>query len=422
MFRESGVSKSKQVSVLLVFAVALFALPSFSPLSQAASPSPSPTSTSRSRVSPTPTPSATAQSNVPQLNAVYSDTFVPQIKSIDSATTYVEDLFTLSFLITARIHRNTIQNISIEVKPKTTPGVAVDPIFQAPCAKLEKASVTAVTTEGNSAALQKRTRDGDWHLEEYVVESKTKLTKGQRPCLGTYVITDISLTDAAKHTFNVAANLGSTTVIQAASTNSSGSNKQPTTQTKIINSDTAIMQSNIWNSRPDLAPCTAGTNLLPTTSSVVINGKTTQAVTSAPILSTNRVACAPTIGFNIASPIITIKEDATVNSLNSVDTLPIFDVGSELRKSNEEIAKLKTDLAKITDQNTALLAEITKLKTPVVVKATPKPKAKATTKPKAKTTKRPSSAKSPTPARTRSSTNNNSQWNSTRSPTPTARK
>ena len=399
----------KLVAGLVASALILLALPSF--VSNAATPSPTPTP--RSRVSPSSSTSPVATSNVPQLNAVYSDTYVPQIKSIDSASTYVENLFTLSFLITARIHRNTIQNISIEVKPKTTPGVVVDPIFQAPCAKVEKASVSTLTTDGNSTALQKRTRDGDWHIEEYVVESKTKLTNGQRPCLGTYVITDISMTDAAKHTLSVAANLASTTALQTTTSNSSGSSRQTTTQSKIINNDTAIMQSNIWNSRPDLAPCVAGTNLLPTTSTVVINGKSTPVVTAAPILNTNRVACAPTIGFNIASSIITIKEDSNVNSLNSVDKLPIFDAGLELRKSNDEIEKLKSDLAKLTEQNALLVAENLKLKTPATVKATPKPKAKVTKKPAAKTTRRPSSTRSPAPSWTRSSS---------KSPTPTAKK
>jgi hypothetical protein len=152
----------------------------------------------------------------------------------------------------------------------------------------------------------------------------------------------------------------------------------------------------------------------------MINGKSTPVVTAAPILITNRVACAPTIGFNIASSVITIKEDSNANSLNSVDTLPIFDAGSELRKSNDEIEKLKSDLAKLTEQNALLVAENTKLKTPATVKATPKPKATVTKKPTAKVTKKPSASRSPSWKRSPSSGNSN--WNSTRSPTPTAKK
>jgi hypothetical protein len=429
----------------------LFALTfilAYVPEALAATTTPSPTPTTRAWNSPSPTPrpavstsatpragatpTPTPTSNVAQLNPVFADTYVPQIIGFDTAIAYSSDAFTVSFLIKARVHRNTIQSLALELKPKTPQGLLADPIFQTPCTPVQNASVSSITSNGNSTALQKRSKDGDWYLEEYFVESKTKITSNLGPCPGTYLLTGLTLSDSAKHTLNVDANLAST--FQATST-STGS-KTPTTPSKSVNTDTAIMQSNIWNSRVDLAPCLAGTNLLPTLTNIVVAGKTVQTLMQPTILSTNRIACAPTIGFNLTNTLFTITDESNIYKSDSYGNQPIFDLTAEIRDYQNQLNKLRIDLESVTAQNAALTEEINKLKTPVVVKptATPKPtstaKPKATAKPKvtatpkasAKSTYKPSTQKTPTPRWSGTHSGGGSRWSPSPTPKATAKK
>jgi hypothetical protein len=353
-----------------------------------------------------------ATSDVPGISPVYADTNAPQIMSIETDVAYSPDLFTISFLIKARVHRNTIQSIALEYKPKTVVGPLADPIFAAPCSKVENASVSATTVEGNSLALQARSRSGDWFIEEFVIQSKTKLSKNQGPCLGSYLITGITVVDAAKHTLTVTSNLGSTTPATSSGT------KQPTTSTKSTYTDVAIMQSNIWSSRIDLAPCVAGSNLAASLTNVVINGKTTQAMVAPTVVSTDRVVCAPTIGFNLASALFVLKEDSFASDVNALEGLRIFDYATQVNQSSAEIAKLKADLATLTAANAALIEENTKLKAVPAIAVTPKPAATTTKKATVTTTKKPavkSTSKSkpssaPSPKWTRSTKGGNSKW------------
>lgn len=386
-----------------------------------ATPSATPRPVSSSTTAPVPTPTPTV--SVPPLTAVYADTNVPQVVSIEAEKSYTDNLLTISFLIKARIHRNTIQSLALTFKPKISQNAPVDPIFQAPCTKISDISISSVTTDGNSTALQKRVQSSDWYLEEYVIQSKTKISKNLGPCAGSYLITGLSFVDAAKHTFTLDANLASTFV-----PTSTTAAKQPTTPTKSINTDTAIMQSNIWNSRPELAPCSAGTNLAPTLTSVVIQGKTTQAYVAPTILNTNRVACPPTIGFTITNPLFGISEGEYANGEPSSDSLKIIDYAAELTRVSGELSKLTNEMAALSAQNAQLMGEIALLKNPVVVtptpKPTPKPSASSSKKPSTATTKKPTAkvTKKSTPWPQRQGSGGKSNWNSRKSPTPTAKK
>jgi hypothetical protein len=319
------------------------------------------------------------------MNAVFSNTNVPQIVSIESEKSYTQDLLTISFLVKARINRNTIQSLTIEYKPRTSQGALIDPIFQAPCTKIEGVAVTSINNEGNSTALQKREPSGDWFLEEYVIQSKTKLSKNIGPCPGSYLITGISLVDSAKKTLDLDVNLASTVAFVPTAPGS----RQPATPARVVYTDTAIMQSNIWNSRPDLAPCTAGTNLAPVLTNVVVQGRTTQTFVAPTISNTNRVACSPIISFNLTNPLFSVAEGEYVSGKLSDDALKIFDYATEINKVSAELSKVSSELAALAAQNALLMAENARLKLPSSVSSTPKPKVTATPKPKVTATPKP---------------------------------
>lgn len=402
------------------------------PLSSAASPSPTPsprawsgsaTPTARPTAAATtaPSPAATKVTLSEQkLVAFYADTNVPQIVSINSSFKSTESLFTASLLIKVRVHRNTLKSLSIAYKPKVVTGPLSDPIFQAPCNNVEGVSVTKIDEDGNSVALQKREKDGDWYLEEYVLQSNNKVSQNMGPCYGAYLVTKISAVDTAGHTLNLDANLAST----GASTNTA---KNDPNQSKAVYTDVAIMTSNIWNSRPDLAPCVAGTNLGITFTSSVVNGKTTQVPVAPKIVNTDRIACAPTIGFNIVNPIFIVNENNYVYGKASETELANVDYASLANQMSSDLAKLKSDYAALLAKSESMTAEIAALKAaPVVVpsakaspKATPKASAKASTKktatPKATSTKR--QYWKPTPKWT-GKTGGSSGWNRSRGATP----
>jgi len=315
-----------------------------------------------------PTPKTTPPPTFLPLSAVYADTNVPQILNISSSTESVDGEFVVSVAIDARIYRNTISSLSIGLAQKTTEGVYVDPIFQAPCTKLGNLSVSTLNSAGNSTALQSRAADGDWYRERYVLTSKTKLGTNLVPCQGQYLITSMSIVDAAKHTLNVVANLASTTPVAPPSTSSTPSPARSGTPqtTAAKNNDTAIMTSNVWNSRIDLAPCTAGTNLLPVMTTVNVSGKATQVLTPPTILPTNRVVCAPTINFDFSKPLITILANSDLTGLSPITAvgvgggLPIFDYAAA--NQNSDVEKLKKEIEELKKKNAKLIADLAKYK------------------------------------------------------------
>ena len=336
-------------------------------------PTPSPRATG-SKASPSPT------ANALPLTPVFADTNVPQILSISSSSENIDGDFVVSVAIEARIYRNTISSLSIGLAQKTTEGVYVDPIFQAPCTKLGNLSVNTLTSAGNSTALQSRAADGDWYRERYVLTSKTKLGTNLVPCQGQYLITSMSIIDSAKHTLNVVANLAATIPVAAPiTTPSAGPTRVAAPQTTAKNNDTAIMTSNIWNSRVDLAPCTAGTNLLPAMTTVNVSGRATQVLTPPTILPTNRVVCAPTISFDFSKPLITILANSDLSGLSPIAAvgvgggLPIFDYSAA--NQNSDVEKLKKEIADLKKINAKLSAELAKYKksTPTKKRVTPNP-------------------------------------------------
>jgi hypothetical protein len=366
---------AKNLRVILAFLLAMLlvviAVPSLNAATK--TPIPSPRATG-SKASPSPT------ANALPLTPVFADTNVPQILSISSSSESIDGDFVVSVAIEARIYRNTISSLSISLAQKTTDGVYVDPIFQAPCTKLGNLSVNTLTSAGNSTALQSRAADGDWYRERYVLTSKTKLGTNLVPCQGQYLITSMSIVDSAKHTLNVVANLAATIPVAAPiTTPSAGPTRVAAPQTTAKNNDTAIMTSNVWNSRVDLAPCTAGTNLLPTMTTVNVSGRATQVLTPPTILPTNRVVCAPTISFDFSKPLITILANSDLSGLSPIAAvgvgggLPIFDYSAA--NQNSDVEKLKKEIADLKKINAKLSADLAKYKksTPTKKRVTPNP-------------------------------------------------
>lgn len=272
-------------------------------------------------------------------------------------------------------------SINIGLALRTNQGAYIDPIFQAPCTKLSNLSVNSLNSAGDSSALQSRSVDGDWYVEKYVVSSRTKLGTNQVPCLGQYLITSMALVDSAKHTLNVVANLASTVPVAAPNTTSStGQNRVPTPQTSALkNNDTAIMTSNVWNSRIDLAPCTAGSNLLPTTTTQRVGSTNVPVTTQPTILPTNRIACATTINFDFTKPLITILANSDVVGLSPIAAigvgggLPIFDYAAANQGTN--IEKLKKEIEDLKKKNAKLTTDLAKFKKSKVTTKKPTPKA-----------------------------------------------
>jgi hypothetical protein len=366
---------AKNLRVILAFLLAMLlvviAVPSLNAATKTPTPSPR---TTGSKASPSPA------ANALPLTPVYADTNVPQILSISSSSESIDGDFVVSVAIEARIYRNTISSLSISLAQKTTDGVYVDPIFQAPCTKLGNLSVNTLTSAGNSTALQSRAADGDWYRERYVLTSKTKLGTNLVPCQGQYLITSMSIIDSAKHTLNVVANLAATIPVAAPiTTPSAGPTRVAAPPTTAKNNDTAIMTSNVWNSRVDLAPCTAGTNLLPTMTTVNVSGRATQVLTPPTILPTNRVVCAPTISFDFSKPLISILANSDLSGLSPIAAvgvgggLPEFDYSAA--NQNSDVEKLKKEIADLKKVNAKLSADLAKYKksTPTKKRVTPNP-------------------------------------------------
>jgi len=351
-------SRSIVASCLAIFLILLVA-----PSINAAPKTPTPRATLGGKSSPSP------DATFIPVTVVFSDTNVPQISNISSSTETIDDQFVVSAALDIRIRINTVSSINIGLAQKTTQGVYIDPVFQAPCTKLSNLSVNTLTPAGNSTALQSRVLDGDWYLERYVLTSKMKLGSNQVPCLGQYLITSIALVDAAKHTLNVAANLAATTSIAAPTTTSTtvpSPASTPRASTSGKYNDNAIMTSNIWNSRIDVAPCTAGTNLLPTMTTVNVSGRATQVLTPPTILPTNRIACAPTINFDFTIPLVTILANSDVAGLRPIAAtgvgggLPIFDYAAA--NQNSDVEKLKKEIEELKKKNAKLTSDLAQYK------------------------------------------------------------
>lgn len=366
---------SRKLRVLLSFFLASLLVVSVLPTLNAATKLPTPRATPGNKSTPTPTPSF-----IP-VTTVFADTNVPLITNVASSSEIIDDQFVVSAAFDVRIRRNTVTSINIGLALRTNQGAYIDPIFQAPCTKLSNLSVNSLNSAGDSSALQSRSVDGDWYVEKYVVSSRTKLGTNQVPCLGQYLITSMALVDSAKHTLNVVANLASTVPVAAPNTTSStGQNRVPTPQTSALkNNDTAIMTSNVWNSRIDLAPCTAGSNLLPTTTTQRVGSTNVPVTTQPTILPTNRIACATTINFDFTKPLITILANSDVVGLSPIAAigvgggLPIFDYAAANQGTN--IEKLKKEIEDLKKKNAKLTTDLAKFKKSKVTTKKPTPKA-----------------------------------------------
>ena len=256
--------------------------------------------------SPTPSPSPVASpspSDIPKISPVYSDTNVPLIKSITTSAEKVEGQFNFNLQMIVRIHRNTLTSASFIMLQKTLDKKAVDPIFQAPCAKFTNVSLSTLTPTGDLSSLQTRTIDGDWYVETHVFTSVTKLPANQDVCPGQYVITSINLVDSAKHTLTISANLAST----SAASNATKTPTTGTTASKATFNDVPAQTSNIWTNYLELAACPQAVNVNPIVTVVpgkttIVNGKsqTTPPTTKTEIPSTPaalRTTCDHTADF-----------------------------------------------------------------------------------------------------------------------------
>jgi hypothetical protein len=363
-------------------------------------------------------------SGISPLPIVYSNTNLPQITNISSTAISDESNFVVSVSLDMRIHRNTVTSISIGLAQKTSQGAFVDPIFQAPCTPLSTLSAKTTNNFGESTALRSRSLDGDWYVENYLIQSTSKLGTSQIPCLGTYLVTSISLVDAAKHTLNVSANLASTTsAAQLRVTPSPSQNRstqQNSNQASIKYTDTAIMKSNVWNSRLDVAPCTPGTNLAATTTTTVVNGRSTQTIKEPTIIPTDRVACTQFLNFDFSRPLFVIQSNTAADSIigsGTGTTLRLFDSLNDLI-DDEELNNLKEEISTLKKKNKALNKELNALKK---AKSTSNPNAIVKPKPTTKPNSSGSDWKIKKPNQNSSQTNGstNQNWKRNRSQNPT---
>ena len=322
------------------------------------------------------TPSPAASTSIPKINIDFADTNVPQILSLTSTAENVDENFVVTLVFDIKIRKNTLASIDIGLAQKTTAGAYVDPIFQAPCTPLNKFTSRTLNSQGDLTALVSRSIDGDWYKEKYVLTNTSKLGTNLVPCLGDYLLTSLSLVDSAKHTLNLTANLASTASITQNRTTAGPSpsptrSAQPNQNTNRFN-DVGIMRSNIWNSRLDVAPCTAGTNQLPTVTTTLVNGRSTQVMKEPTIIPTDRIACNQIIGIDLTRPIISIKTNPTDSPIFSTSTgLPLFD---KTLISNEEVESLKAQISALKKKNKQLTKELSKLKNKSQTKGIPTPK------------------------------------------------
>jgi hypothetical protein len=350
--------------LLLFFLASMLVTQGVAPVNSA-SPSPRPTTSTQSRPTPTPSPSSTL---IP-LTAVFSDTNLPNITTIASSTEVKGDQFVLAIAIDVRVKRNTISSLTLGLLPKTTQGAFVDPIFQAPCSKLNNFSVNALNNQGDSLALQSRSPEGDWYVEKYVLTNSSKIGTNQVPCSGQYLVTSISIVDSAKHTLNVVANLASTSPVANSNpgpTPTPTRTSQPNQSNQKYN-DNAIMKSNVWNSRLDVAPCTPGTNLLPTVTTTLVNGRSTQVTKDPTISPTDRLACSQAINYDFTKPLFTISNisdggtGSTIYGTGVNTSLPIVDYAALARQNNSSV-DLQKEIDDLKIKNKKLEAQIAKLK------------------------------------------------------------
>ena len=351
----------------------------------AVSPSPFPTPTRNSVPSPTTSPVATPSASpspaalpLPSpIPAIYSDTKVPQIRSLTTSVEKMPGLFNLKVQMIVRVHRNTLNSINITLAPRNSASAPVDPIFQAPCTKLGPIATSALSATGELASLQTRTVDSDWYLETYAFTSTTKLATNQDICIGDYVITALNLVDAAKHTLSITANLASTAT------------------TKNNLNDVAAQQSNIWANHIELASCPQAINANGTTTTVpgkttVVSGKTVQLPPTTTTVAPNtaitlRTTCDQTIDFARAYlSILASTSIANQGVINSVGTssLPVVDYATQTKAVMAENEKLKSQQDSMLKQIDFLKKEVQILisggKPPVDPAATPAPSTSST--------------------------------------------
>lgn len=348
----------------LAFGFALISVNSTFAVTPSASPAPS--------ASPSASPSPAAAPLPSPIPAIYSDTKVPQIRSLTTSTTKAAGLFNLNVQMIVRVHRNTLNSINITLTPRNSANAPVDPIFQAPCTKLGPISASALSPTGELASLQSRTIDSDWYLETYAFTSTTKLATNQDICTGDYVITALNLVDAAKHTLSITANLASTAT------------------TKNNLNDVAAQQSNIWANHIELASCPQAINANGTTTTVpgkttVIQGKTVQLPPTTTTVAPNtavtlRTTCDQTIDFARAYlSIIASTSIASQGVINSSGTssLPVVDYATQTKAVMAENEKLKSEQDRMTKQIDFLKKEVQILisggKPPADPAATPAP-------------------------------------------------
>lgn len=319
---------------------------------------------------PTPTPEASQPAtDIPKISPVYPDTKVPLIKSITTSTEKLDGQFNFGLQMVIRIHRNTLTSAAVVLSPKTLDGIAVDPIFQAPCAKFNNITLATLTPSGDLSSLQTRVIDGDWYVETHVFTSVTKLPAGQDVCPGQYVITAINLVDAAKHTLSISANLASTTVTATGTA-------KGTTTAKTTYNDVPAQTSNIWASHLELAACPQAVNVNPIITTVpgkttIVNGKS---VTSPPTTKTEmpatpaalRTTCDHAVDF--AKVYLSVVASTAMGGAGETKSsgstlLPVVDYASKTKVALEENKTMKSQLDILTKQVDGLKRTIAIYKT-----------------------------------------------------------
>ncbi len=160
---------------------------------------------------------------------VKRDNQIPTITSIKFVTSGDAKAVTIDLQLDARIHINVIDSIAIGIALKGAAIAPINPLFADKCTALKGFSaVKSPSNGGEIASLQKRIVSGDGFLETHVLRSVTTANANEDICAGEYVLSSISLKDAAAHTLILSA----TTAVTTSGKNSITAN--------------ASMSSNVW--------------------------------------------------------------------------------------------------------------------------------------------------------------------------------
>lgn len=306
---------------------------------------------------------ATDTSTVTMLTPNYRDSEIPQIQSLATSVSKINDQLTVVAELNVKIKSNTLSSIEINLSPRTINQV-VNPKLIPPCVKLGSIKAQSATIGGEMGTLQSRVKTSDgWYLEKHVVTWVSKLPLVLYPtalsvyqdlCDGQYLISSIVLKDAAGHILTITANASSTAPAITTTSNQT-TNNSTAASNKFL--DTPIMQADFWLEGYPM-PCVPASNLAPVTTTTTVNGKSTVTSTAPKTSTTIRSVCNQGVDFTK----VYINASGDTNGGVGNSELPVVDYASQAKKALQENVQLK----KIVDSLQQRLSNFESGKKPVL--------------------------------------------------------